>query len=1114
MPPSDSRYVGTAGAEPALGPALTPLRSRRLSQVSALHFDSREELLVCGLQDGHLSTHLCPDLTQYTAFPGHKARVVQLLPLPDLSLMLSASAQGIKGHKSGGLGGLAFVAGEGDSIACIGSVPSRRPQVAVGYAEPGIGVLDVARGEMVGRHETEHGTTAISGPSKRGGMVFGSSKGEVSLRDPRTGFKQETKLEAFSGAVTSIATNGGELMAACGLSNRMGQVSVDPLIKVFDIRFGARMVAHIPFSARASIVRFHPRLSETVLAFSSTGTVLMADVQATGSANQSFQMPLYPGAGILSAEISSTGDLLAFGDSTGIVHLWGSHPKAAVNMYSAPTEIPQLPDFAARRPIGEGAPLSALPKYYSQGRLLSSFNDAKAIRVGRAPHRIDAAVLKSMQMSDFVGYVKNDKYVRGKPFGEATKAVAHLRTQRHKPLYASKSADGDRRQTKKVSKDGTVLPDQYHYLEIKKPKASFRRRFEQFDFAAYNMTRFAGLENNIANCYCNGLLQVLFFNFPLCHALLQNKPARQQEFSLTDELSFLMHMLKTAQLTGVPCQAQNLLRALRQIKEAAALGLLEVAAGTVDMEIETNKDYNLRRRCQSLSRFLLEHLHKEGLKEGNAAARKSNLSLVSAACGTTVETLAVCNACKGTMSRSNMSFQVDMQYPRQQEAGRADFCSVLRKSIMQESDLRAWCDKCKAYKNIVQKRLPRNQPQTLVINCGIQDPGHLAWWHQGPRAGGGGWAPAALTMQLDPKARDVRISEGVEEGGCTYDLTAVLTHIVDDDEALEGEGMEGHMVAFVKLYGPYAGKSDEGEWVLINDFSLEVTKEAEVHRLYGERKVPCLLYYTQRSVVKDAKSKQLASSPVLTKSGFHSICEMSPLQGPHAKLFTKKFTPLSQAETPQKGSLYAIDAEFVALSKAQTEIKPDGSETVTRQARLGLARVSVVRGDGPNMGVCCIDDYVRTVEPVHDYLTRFSGLVKGDLDSSTSKHHLTTLKNTYLKLRYMVDMGCRFIGHGLQNDLRMINIILPPEQVIDTVKIFRLKNQRLLSLRFLASYLLSKDIQGQTHDSIEDAKTALELYQVYVALEESGRLRDKIEEMYDWGAAHGWDTSHLPVLNA
>jgi PAB-dependent poly(A)-specific ribonuclease subunit 2 len=48
------------------------------------------------------------------------------------------------------------------------------------------------------------------------------------------------------------------------------------------------------------------------------------------------------------------------------------------------------------------------------------------------------------------------------------------------------------------------------------------------------------------------------------------------------------------------------------------------------------------------------------------------------------------------------------------------------------------------------------------------------------------------------------------------------------------------------------------------------------------------------------------------------------------------------------------------------------------------------------IGVCCIDDYVRTVEPVYDYLTRFSGLVPGDLDPSTSPHYLTTLKVSLL----------------------------------------------------------------------------------------------------------------------
>ena len=60
-------------------------------------------------------------------------------------------------------------------------------------------------------------------------------------------------------------------------------------------------------------------------------------------------------------------------------------------------------------------------------------------------------------------------------------------------------------------------------------------------------------------------------------------------------------------------------------------------------------------------------------------------------------------------------------------------------------------------------------------------------------------------------------------------------------------------------------------------------------------------------------------------------------------------------------------------------------------------------------------------EPVSDYLTEFSGIKNGDLDPTTSRHPMVSLKVAYKRLRLLVDMGYIFVGHDLRKDCRTIS---------------------------------------------------------------------------------------------
>ena len=85
-------------------------------------------------------------------------------------------------------------------------------------------------------------------------------------------------------------------------------------------------------------------------------------------------------------------------------------------------------------------------------------------------------------------------------------------------------------------------------------------------------------------------------------------------------------------------------------------------------------------------------------------------------------------------------------------------------------------------------------------------------------------------------------------------------------------------------------------------------------------------------------------------------------------------------------------------------------------------------------------------------------------------------------------------------------------QVIDTVELFFKPGQRKVSLRCLTAYLLQLDIQDDTHDSIEDARSALLVYNRYVELTQDPdphALARAIDHVYETGHQLKWKTRSM-----
>eukprot|EP01094_Clydonella_sp_ATCC50884_P027894 TRINITY_DN8211_c0_g1_i1.p1 TRINITY_DN8211_c0_g1~~TRINITY_DN8211_c0_g1_i1.p1 ORF type:complete len:1018 (+),score=282.38 TRINITY_DN8211_c0_g1_i1:365-3055(+) len=861
-------------------------------------------------------------------------------------------------------------------------------------------------------------------------------------------------------------------------------------------------------------------------------------------------------------DVSQSGDCVCFGDTAGVLHHWTALDDVMFNDFSQPTVVP---DYAPPRPpvqLTFSSDLSAMPLPVDSDRepLLSDWPPTLTFGV-RQPHPIPESILSQLKQKDFVGYATNtgvNKLRRNQAqpqLAPVYPSPVQLLADTDQPPDATPESE-EEPSGPKTPRKRSRPPKRYRVNQVNLSRLDN----DTSSAKQYNKTSLGSLEYTQPESYCNALLLALY-NIERFRVYCTNHLCNQ-EFCVTCELGFLFHMLNIAD--GRNCHSSNVIRAVRMVPGSDEAGILlddsvETSAKNMASADSTPSFSPSHWRLHSstafthilerFARFLFGRMHTESLHHTAPAyatqPRAAPLKVVEDLFGFECKTSSCCLSCGHEVGVENSKVHlVSLGYPNLQESAHTSpsFATILRKSLCGEFELMdedGMCPECSTYQPIHSRRELRTLPHKLCVLANVNEERMQIWRprqddltdspSRGNTASSNSWFPSKLRISLDTSASPSILSiqelagSNVSENAGVYRLTALVCNVHDHSSTdLERE----HFVTYV--YRVPAEGSTKPQWYLMNDVIVSKVPEREVMSFNDEWKVPSVMIY--ELVAPEGNELVKPLKPI------ESVC-------PITKGVFEMKSPFKQQQKqddvdieclPKAGDLVALDAEFVwvgpreptmqevaAHEAARVELSTPSlvalsEQRIKRPGRFSLARVSVIFAPSKCPAEAkesdmrtVIDDYIATQDIITDYLTRFSGIVPGDLDPDKSPHHITTLKHAYVRLRYLVDVGCKFVGHGLAKDFRMINILVPREQVVDTVLLFHRRQQRMIKLRFLAAFLLDVDIQRETHCSVEDARTALHLYERYLELSQDGCFDAVLGEIYRVGRECHWDIGCL-----
>ncbi|KAL7035611.1 hypothetical protein ACKWTF_008468 [Chironomus riparius] len=1087
--------------------------------ITTVKFDTNEELVWTGNQSGYVTSYYGNSMQKYTSFRVHQTEIVNQIETTSEGIYALTSSS-LRHQIRRGIPKFTHRSKNLTDALCMYSLSPTRLLLA-GHQANIIDFDPTTQTEQAIVDAGDHGCAIIRKYDHSRFLCCGDVRGFISLRDPLT-LHEEQRLSTHSASLNDFDVQGNYLIS-CGLSDLNGKLTVDRFLMVYDMRM-LRLVSPIQVLIDPTLLRFLPSFVSRVAIVSPLGQLQLVDtVELTQPRVCMYQINV--ASQCMSFDISSSNQTMAFGDNSGQLSLISSitSPEPQFNNFSRDTEFADTPEplpFVSITDINFPLASILLPQLQS-GRWSSDLPKQMCEYKYRRPKPIEPIILNTMKQQGTISYASNPRTTR-------RNQIPYLMDS--ESLYDDPEISAST--SISITSSLSSIPKHYQKLEVK-----YKGTID-FDFTEYNQTEFCGLENLLPNAYCNGMLQVLFFFYPLREALVTHTCSK--EFCLSCELGFLFHMLKYNK-SKQPCQASNFLRSFRTVPEVAALGL-------VISDRNPNRNINLIRLIQNWNRFILHQVHNELLdasmknsistqsvdisklissvskrleeaslaedhpeedkaqaeieqdkyqfleaekKEDGETNNGSEITDVSSLFGIKQRVIHRCLKCNEKKVKNNVVLVCNLIYPvnnAQHENG--DFIKILKDSLNVEKTLSAWCDPCNRFSPHNHCAGVSELPNMLAINCGLDNEKELEYlkrhlnqlsheFNQSPinetenaikkqcrygikctrtdchfshpqrqtttseSSSSNGtigkssdrWFPTSFTISIDCENNSINesTSDAVEhKSSQEYSLQAAV-YCIDN-------GQQKNLISFILR---------NSQWYIFNDFCIRKVQEDEVLSVILEWKVPTVLFYKNKNYEWTEPEHSTYESPFVS----NLLLEEMPLA--NYDVDSKNFLPLTKDEIPKQGDIVAMDAEFVTLNPEESEISSDGKMTTFKPRIASVARISCIRGpSNEKEGTAFIDDYILTQEQVSDYLTKFSGIKPGDLDANLSNKRLTTLKRSYQKLRYLVDSGVIFVGHGLKNDFRVINLHVPSKQIIDTVYLFHIPHHRMISLKFLAWHFL------------------------------------------------------------